>query len=209
MNRVPKWTPSGTNLGDSRIEDAGGNLPVGVNTPGGYVYVAGQPGIEATNSVALLQTRLLLRDQSDAQDVQGFVDGRTSPTTALSALQIGTITNHPITFFSNGTHMGRWSTAGNLGIGTTAGVDPTTRLQIDNATTTTGSILVNQTGAYQLTKSCNIIQFKFYINSIRKRNIAGTKRYQLIGQYFSLHRYSHQYNGYSSQHAGLRYPGYQ
>ncbi len=147
IDRVPKWTPAGTNLGDSRIEDRTGTAPIGINTPAGYTYTSVQPGIEMTTSVATAQTRIVLRDQSDGGDVIGIVDGRTSPTAALSAMQLGTLTNHPITFFSNNNVVGRWSPAGNLGIATAAGVDPTARLQIANATTGTSSFLLNQTDA--------------------------------------------------------------
>jgi len=156
IDRVPKWTPVGTNLGDSRIEDKTGILPIGINTPGGYTYTSTQPGLEMTNSAALLQTRIVLRDQSDGDDVQAFIDGRTSPTTTLSALQIGTLTNHPITFFTNGAQIGRWSAAGNFGIGTTAGVDPTTKLRVDNAGTI-GSVSVNQTNAANLVPAMSVI----------------------------------------------------
>ncbi len=148
LDRVPKWTPNGTNLGDSRIEDRAGTLPIGINTPGGYTYTSVQPGLEMTNSAALLQTRIVLRDQSDGGDVQGFIDARTSPTATVSAMQLGTLTNHPITFFGNGVNMGRWSAAGNLGIGTTAGVDPTAKLQVNNAGT-------NITGLFSNTNVAN------------------------------------------------------
>jgi len=156
LDRVPKWTPNGTNLGDSRIEDRAGTLPIGINTPSGYTYTSIQPGLEMTNSTALLQTRIVLRDESDGGDVQGFMDARTSPTATVSALQVGTLTNHPITFFGNGAVMGRWSSAGNLGIGTATGVDPTARLQLDNATTTVGGFLLNNTNAANTNRAASI-----------------------------------------------------
>ena len=156
LDRVPKWTPNGTNLGDSRIEARAGTPPIGINTPSGYTYTSIQPGLEMTNSTALLQTRIVLRDESDGGDVQAFIDARTSPTATLSALQLGTSTNHPITFFGNGALMGRWSAAGNLGIGTTAGVDATARLQLDNATTTVGGFLLNNTNAANTNRAASI-----------------------------------------------------
>ncbi|MBP6477904.1 MAG: hypothetical protein KA290_09315, partial [Chitinophagaceae bacterium] len=156
LDRVPKWTPNGTNLGDSRIEDRAGTPPIGINTPAGYTYTSIQPGLEMTNSTALLQTRIVLRDESDGGDVQAFIDARTSPTATVSALQLGTTTNHPITFFGNGALMGRWSAAGNLGIGTPGGVDATARLQLDNATTTVGGFLLNNTSAANTNRAASI-----------------------------------------------------
>lgn len=79
--------------------------------------IAPQKGIIIRNTANFLQSRINLMDESDGGNVNAIVDARASSLPALSAMQVGTISAHPINFFINNAISARINKNGNFGVG--------------------------------------------------------------------------------------------
>jgi hypothetical protein len=126
LNFVPKWTPNGTNLGNSQIFDDGTNVGIGTTTPGAGLVVSGagiwKSAIGIQNSTSGMEWRMNVQN------------------TAFQITKIPGSTFTPFQLFSTGgmdfsnsggTSIARLLDNGNVGIGTTApqhvlSVGPTT-----------------------------------------------------------------------------------
>ncbi len=80
-----------------------------------------QKGITINNSTDYLQSRITLIDNSDGGVVNSYIDSRYSPSPALSAMQIGVSSNHPINFFSSGIFIAKFNKYGSFGVGVPQG----------------------------------------------------------------------------------------
>jgi hypothetical protein len=117
VNFVPKWTPVGTNLGNSRIFDDGTFVGIGTTTPGAGLVVSGNDiwnsAIGIQNTAAGMEWRM---------NVQGTTYNITKVTGAtFTPLQL--FANGQVEFPNTaGTHRLRILDNGNVGIGTTTPV---------------------------------------------------------------------------------------
>ena len=115
LNFVPKWTPNGTNLGNSQIFDDGTNVGIGTTTPGAGLVVSGagiwKSAIGIQNSTSGMEWRMNVQNTSfQITKVPG------STFTPFQLFSTGGMD------FSNsaGTSIARLLDNGNVGIGTTA-----------------------------------------------------------------------------------------
>jgi len=115
LNFVPKWTPNGTNLGNSKIFDDGTFVGIGTTTPGAGLVVSGNgiwnSAIGIHNSGSGMEWRM---------NVSGTTFGITKiPGSTFTPLQLFSTGGMD---FSNsaGTSIARLADNGNVGIGTTA-----------------------------------------------------------------------------------------
>ena len=129
LNFVPKWTPNGTNLGNSLMFDDGTSVNVGTTTPDNATMLLTGGAVPA----------LRIKNATSAAVVGGIYLGPF----ANNDIYFGTNENTAIRMFTNGTQNATLLNNGNFGIGNVA---PAARLQVDNAGTN-GTGLINQTGA--------------------------------------------------------------
>ena len=126
LNFVPKWTPNGTNLGNSKIFDDGNFVGIGTITPGAGLVVSGNGIWNSAIGIQNTGTGMEWR-----MNVNGNTFGITKiPGSTFTPLQLFSTGGMD---FSNsaGTSIARLLDNGNVGIGTTApqhqlSVGPTT-----------------------------------------------------------------------------------
>jgi len=122
LNYVPKWTPNGTTIGNSRIFDDGTYVGIGTTTPGAGLVVAGN-GIW-NSAIGIVNT-------GSGMEWRTSVNG-----TSYMVTKVSGSTFSPFQLFSTGgmdfsssagTSIARLLDNGNVGIGTTA---PTQKLHV-------------------------------------------------------------------------------
>ena len=138
LNFVPKWTPNGTNLGNSKIFDDGTFVGIGTTTPGAGLVVAGN-GIW-NSAIGILNT-------GSGMEWRTSVNGTTYTVTKVTGS-----TFSPVQLFSTGgmdfsnsagTSIARLADNGNVGIETTA---PQHRLSVGPTTADAQGVMVRGFG---------------------------------------------------------------
>ncbi len=138
LNYVPKWTPDGVTLGNSKIFDDGNFVGIGTATPGAGLVVSGNgiwnSAIGIQNTASGMEWRM---------NVSGTTFGITKiPGSTFTPLQL--FSTGGMDFSSSaGTSIARLLDNGNVGIGQTA---PTGKLEVVNGGTNS-SLIINQSNA--------------------------------------------------------------
>jgi len=142
-NYVPKWTPSGTVLGNSQIYDNGTSVGIGTASPNTKLHTTGSLTID---DVLYLQRG----SGSFYLPVLNFWNGTGSPLAGTKGdiLAIGNTGGDALVFVTNASERARFTSAGNFGINTPT---PTHKLEVigvisaGNASATSGSIILQDT----------------------------------------------------------------
>jgi hypothetical protein len=125
-----------------------GNIPSGTNRWNLYMagtannYMAGRLGIGVTNPAYPLDISGFANSSSGFRVTDGTIDNRISWSSGNIGF-FGTISNHPIAFYTNITERARITSGGSFGIGTGASINASARLQVDS--TTQGVLLPRMT----------------------------------------------------------------
>ncbi|MGB3089796.1 MAG: hypothetical protein WBA96_13345, partial [Chitinophagaceae bacterium] len=116
-NFVPKWTPNGVTIGNSRLFDDGSFTGLGTTT-----NYDGQDIFNIEGNFT--RSGITMRNNFGGNDVRGFINARDG---GFVGLQLGTVSNHGISIWTNNNLRAVMDASGNLGLGNPA---PTAKLDV-------------------------------------------------------------------------------